>query len=86
MILYEYYNISDIALARLWGDFWQGQTFTPGDDHTIKKVLLKMYRLGSPGEITVSIQGVDGGGLPDGVEKCSGTTDGDTLPTTPSMS
>jgi len=80
MTLYEFYNISDIALASLRGDFWQGQTFTPGDAHTIKKVRLNMYRLGSPGEITVAIKGtVDG--LPDAeADLCSGTTDGDTLP------
>jgi len=82
MRLYEYYNITDEALARLWGDFWQGQTFTPGEAHTLKKVRLKMYRLGSPGNITASIKATDVDGLPTGADLCVGTTDGNTLPTT----
>jgi hypothetical protein len=81
MGLYEYYDISDPALASLWGDFWQGQTFTPREAHTITSVKLKMYRLGSPGTLTASIKAVDVNGLPAGEDLCSGTTDGDTLPT-----
>ncbi len=80
MQLYEYYDLSDPGLANLWGDFWQGQTFTPRVAHTIEAVKLEMYRHGSPGTITVAIKAVDGSGLPTGVDLCSGTTDGDTLP------
>jgi len=81
MPLYEYYNISDPALASLWGDFWQGETFTPRDAHTGTSVKLVMYRVGNPGTVTVSERATDVDGLPTGEDLCSGTTDGDTLPT-----
>ena len=81
MTLYEYYNISDPALASLRGAFWQGQTFTPVSAHTVTSVKLLMYRLGSPGTVNVGVKAVDGDGLPTGADLCAGTTDGDTLPT-----
>ena len=59
---------------------WRAQTFTPSANHTITKVNLKMRRAGSPGTLTVSIRATSGG-LPTGNDLCSGTTDGDTLPT-----
>ena len=80
MALYEYYNINDPALASLWGDFWQAQSFTPRSAHTVESVKLLMYRLGSPGTVTVSVKATDVDGLPDGADLCDGTTDGDTLP------
>lgn len=82
MKLYEYYNITDEALARLWGDFWQGQSFTPGEAHTIKMVKLKMYRHGLPGTITASIRKTNSGDLPTGDDLCSAEMDGNALPTT----
>jgi len=81
MKLYEYYNISDPALSGCYGDFWQVQTFTPREAHTIKKVALRMYRLGVPGTITVGIRATDVDGLPTGEDLCSGESNGDTLPT-----
>jgi len=80
MTLYEYYNISDAALASLEGAFWQGQTLTPRAAHTVTSVKLLMYRHGSPGTVTVAVKAVDGAGLPTGADLCSGTTSGDTLP------
>ena len=79
--LFEYYNISDPALAACHDDFWQAETFTPREAHTITSVKLRMYRLGSPGTITVGIKATAVGGAPDGADVASGTTDGDTLPT-----
>lgn len=81
MKLYEYWNILDPALANLWGDFWQGQTFTPREAHTITLVKLIMYRLGSPGQVTVSIRATDEQGLPTGEDLATGTFDGNQLPT-----
>jgi len=79
--LFEYYNISDPALAACHDDFWQAETFTPRVPHTITSVKLRMYRLGLPGTITVGIKATAVGGAPDGADLASGTTDGDTLPT-----
>jgi hypothetical protein len=78
--LFEYWNISDPALASCWGDFWQGQTFTPRAAHTVESVKLRMYRVGSPGTVTVSIKATDVDGHPTGGDLASGTTDGDMLP------
>lgn len=78
---YEYYSILDPALANLYGIFWQGQTFTPWDAHSIEKVRLRMYRHGEPGVVSVAIKATDGDGLPTGVDLCSGETSGNTLPT-----
>ena len=80
MGLYEYYNVSDPALDRLWGDFWQCQSFTPVVAHTITSVKLTLYRLGLPGTLDVAVKATDGSGLPTGVDLASGSTDGDTLP------
>jgi len=80
MELFEYWNISDPALASCHGDFWQGQNFTPRESHTVEAVKLRMYRLGTPGTVTVSIRETDIDGHPTGEDLCSGTTDGDTLP------
>lgn len=78
-IKYEYYDTGDTSWTWIWSDNWQGQTFTPQASHKITSVKLLLYRSGLPGYLTISIQGVDGNDHPDGIEKCSGTTDGDTL-------
>jgi hypothetical protein len=79
--LFEYYNISDPALAACHDDFWQAETFTPRVNHTVTELKLRTYRLGSPGTITASIKATAVGGAPDGADIASGTTDGDTLTT-----
>lgn len=81
MKLYEYWNISDPALANLWDYFWQGQTFTPREAHTVKLLKLMMYRLGSPGEVTVAVRATDELGLPTGGDLVVATFDGNQLPT-----
>ena len=82
-ILYEHYNTGDQGSVYIYDDMWQAQTFTPSVAHKITSVKLKLFRVGSPGTVTVSIQGTDGSGHPDGVDLCSGTTNGNTLPTGP---
>lgn len=78
---YEYYITGDDT--GLWCQLavWQGQTFTPVTAHKITSVKLLLYRVGSPKNVTASIQGVDENHYPDGSDICSGTTDGDTLTT-----
>ena len=79
--LYEYYNTGDDSRAPFYGERWRAQTFTPATAHKITSVKLKLYRLGSPGTITVGIRATDADGHPTGADLCSGTTNGNTLPT-----
>jgi len=78
--LYEYYNTGDDGGTNINDAAkWMAQTFTPATAHKITSVKLKLYRVGSPGTITVSIKATDENGHPTGADLCSGTTDGDTL-------
>ena len=79
--LHEYYDTGDDGYQSIYGTLWEGQSFTPSSSHTINKIELKLYRIGSPGTVTVSIRATDGSGHPTGSDLCSGTTDGDTLTT-----
>jgi len=84
--LYERYITNDDAGSRMWGDLWLAQSFTIGntgdnEDHSITKLVLLLYRLGSPGTVTVGIRAVDGEGKPTGPDLAIGTTNGNTLPT-----
>lgn len=82
--LNEYYNAGDTTGVVIYGaTHWHAQTFTPSTAHKIISVKLKMYRDGSPGTITVSIKATDDDGHPTGDDLCSGTTNGNTLPTSP---
>jgi len=78
--MYEYYNTGDDNHCWLYGTTWVAQTFTPSVAHTITSVKLKLFRVGSPGTITVSIRATSGG-QPTGSDLCSGITTGDTLTT-----
>lgn len=79
--LYEYYNTGDDHRISCYGIDWVAQTFTPATAHKITSVKLLLYRLGSPGTITVGIRETDVEGHPTGDDLCSGTTNGNTLPT-----
>lgn len=78
--IYESYNTGDDAQGSIYGNRWRVQTFTPSVAHTISSVRLMLFRENSPGTITVGIRATSGG-QPTGPDLCSGTTDGDTLPT-----
>ena len=78
---FESYLAGEDHTANIFGVNWEGQTFTPPIGHIIKSVKLKLFRAGSPGIFTVSIRATDSG-LPTGADLASGTTDGNTLPTT----
>jgi len=77
---FEYYNVGDDTYYELRGIYWKAQTFTPSTTHIIKSVKLKLYRVGSPGTITVSIRATSAG-HPTGNDLCSGTYNGNTLTT-----
>jgi len=81
MKLYEYWNIYDPALSNLYNYFWQGQTFTPRENHTVKLLKLMMYRYGLPGTIGISIKATDDNGLPVGDDLIYAEFDGNALPT-----
>lgn len=55
---FEYYNTNDDGYQGIPADPDQmiGQTFTTTADYYITKVYLKVYRIGSPGNLTVSIR------------------------------
>jgi len=81
--LFEYYNTGDDSQVLVHGATWYAQTFTPSIAHKITSVELLMGRKDSPGTITVSIRATDGSGHPTGEDLCSGTTNGNTLPSGP---
>ena len=78
--LYEYYNAGDDTAWNVFAGTWRAQTFTPATAHKITSVKIRIYRQGSPGNITVSIRETDGSGHPTGGDLGdTGTTNGDTL-------
>ena len=84
MTLYEYYNTGDDDNENVSGNSWVAQTFTTvglNENHNITSVKLKLYRVGSPGTVTVSIRATDANGHPTGSDLTSGTIDGDSLTT-----
>lgn len=60
---------------------WFAQTFTPSVTHTVNAVKLKLYRMGTPNTLTVSIKATDGSGNPTGDDLCSGTINGNIVTT-----
>ena len=78
---FEAYNTGDDSSIAVFDSHWYAQTFTPLINHAIHGVKLLLWKFGSPGTITASIKAVDGSNQPTGADLCSGTTDGDTLPT-----
>lgn len=77
--LLEYYNSNDDSSGIANTTRWKAQTFTTDSSCNVTSAKVKIYREGSPNDIYVSIQGVDGEGQPDGSDLCSGTTNGNTL-------
>jgi len=69
--------------ANIYPHTWYAQTFTASSNYTLSSVELCLYRAPTqlPGIVTASIYAVDGSGHPTGDVLCSGTIDGDTLPT-----
>jgi len=77
---YEYYDTGADGDRDAYSNNWEGQTFTPETDHLMAKVKLKLFRVGSPGTVKVSIRATSAD-KPTGGDLCSGTIDGDTLTT-----
>lgn len=82
--LWESYSSNDDTATYIYGNEWSSQTFTIGSEaHTVTQLRLKLYKVGSPGTLTASIQEVDVSG-PSGIDLTSGTIDGDSLTTSSS--
>ena len=54
-VRYEHY-ITDATGSESVVTYWQAQTFTPQTNHTITHLTLRVYKWGSPGDLTVTIR------------------------------
>ena len=72
---YQYYDTGDDGDYDGYTANWLAQTFTPQATHMISKVKLKLFRVGDPGTITVSIKATTSG-KPSGADLCKGTIEG----------
>lgn len=81
--LFEYYNIEDNDIMSIVNPYWKAQTFTPSISHKVLKLRLKLYRVGNPGTLIISIRATDVEGKPTGPDLASGTIDGNTFTTDP---
>lgn len=75
---YQYYITGEDGDRDAYGVNWTGQTLTPAITHIISKVKLKLFRVGDPKTVTVSIK-LASGGKPIGADLCSGTIEGTEL-------
>jgi len=79
--LREKYNTGDDSAGDVRWYYWHAQTFTAESSHSVCSVKLKVYRLGSPGDLTVSLRAIDTAGHPTGPDLAVGTIDGNALTT-----
>lgn len=61
MAIKDYYNTGDDNATGIYGNQWRGQSFTAGSSYSIGSVKLKIYRNGTPGNITVAIYSTSSG-------------------------
>lgn len=78
---YESYTAGEDGAGPVYGIIWMAQTFTPTTTHNVTRIRLKIFRSGNPGTLTVSVQGVDVGGDPDGTDLCVGTVNANAFTT-----
>lgn len=79
---FEYHDAAPDTLFDAYGTaWWIAQSFTVqvGEVHSLTKVVLSVYRNGSPGTVTVSIRAADGNERPTGADLVSNTFDGDAV-------
>jgi len=80
----DYNTFISWAQSGFGQNWWFMQSFTPLEDYTTGKLVLRLGRSGLPGIIDIGIRATDGAGKPTGGDLASGQTNGDTLPTNPS--
>ncbi len=78
MRIYQNYNTGDDGDYDIYGVNWGSQTFTPVLVHMISKLKLKLFRVGDPGTVNISIK-LASGGKPIGGDLCVGTIEGTDL-------
>lgn len=78
--LEQYYDTGDDSSDYASGTRWVAQTFTTVGAFTITKVSLKVYRVNTPGTVTVGIRATSGG-YPTGADLTSGTFNANDLST-----
>ena len=82
--LFEHYNPDPGSTSgiTIHNKYWQAQTFTAESAHSVTSLRLRFYKSHpiDPGNVTVSMQGTDGSGHPNGTELASETIEGITLP------
>lgn len=84
-LLYESYTTGKDSTKSVYGNIWVAQTFSSSTTHYIDHVVLyATINSTDLGDVTVSIRKTSGG-LPTGDDLCSGTVNGDLLPTNPGV-
>jgi len=79
--IYANYTVTPDDQEAIYGVVLAGESFTPSITHVIKKAILKLYRVGSPGTGTLTIYAADANHKPTGSALCSGTIDGNSITT-----
>ncbi len=78
MLKYQHYDSGDDNDRDGWGVNWMAQTFTTQTIHLIAKVKLKLFRVGDPGTVIVSIKATTDD-EPSGADLCSGEIEGNVI-------
>jgi len=76
----EEYTVSNSA-STLGGTNWAAQSFTATENFTITAVELKIYRVGNPGVVSISIRDTDANLKPTGTDLTANTLNGNALTT-----
>ena len=71
--LEDAYTASNSWGRSIYGVLQEGQLFTAGDNYTITQVKVRLYRVGSPGVMTLAIK-ASAAGKPTGADLATGTT------------
>lgn len=79
-VLRESYSSGDDNSAGAYDSTkWKAQTFTTAIAYRVESVILKLFRVSTPGTITVSIKETDDDGKPTGSDLATVNVDGDTF-------
>jgi hypothetical protein len=81
-VIQENYTVNDDGQQDCKPNDWEAQTFTTVGAHTLRFVRLKVYRSGTPGNITIAIKATDGLGHPTGPDLAVGSFNGNIITAT----
>ncbi len=77
-VSFENYKVNDDGDYEMYGDKWYSQSFRPQHQHKLYSVNLKLFKEGTPGDVTVMIYAAQED-EPIGSALVTGTTNGNTL-------